>query len=139
MRDRFYIVRDHALLQYTTNNKTCPTKVTPLKGLYISKFCLKVNFLEYYGVRIKCETKQVNIKVYHKNPKRIDEWYQVLKQQAKAKYFHEKYHLGSELGKGAFSEVNKCTNIETGEVCAVKIITKGFNKKDEQYNYLEEV
>ena len=43
------------------------------------------------------------------------------------------------MGKGAFSQVNKCANIDTGEVCAVKIITKGLQKNEKEYNYLEEI
>ena len=39
---------------------------------------------------------------------------------------------------GAFSQVNKCINKDTGEVCAVKIITKGLKNKQEHNNYLEE-
>ena len=38
--------------------------------------------------------------------------------------FEQKYIVGEELGKGAYATVYKCTNKETGELWAVKVIDK---------------
>ena len=37
MFDRFYVIRDDALLQYNGPDDKLPTRIIPLRGLYINK------------------------------------------------------------------------------------------------------
>lgn len=40
-----------------------------------------------------------------------------------------KYEMGAVLGKGSFGEVFKCTNKQTGAICALKVVKKSHIKQ----------
>lgn len=58
--------------------------------------------------------------------KKQDFW---IKQSIKDETFDSKYELGKELGRGATSNVCKCTRRGLGQIWAVKILYKNRNKK----------
>mmetsp|Transcript_37179 Transcript_37179/g.79315 ORF Transcript_37179/g.79315 Transcript_37179/m.79315 type:complete len:685 (+) Transcript_37179:155-2209(+) len=63
----------------------------------------------------------------------------VNKWSARAANINDDYEIGKKLGEGAFAEVKKATHRSTGEVYAIKIITRASLNKDMDEALKEEI
>lgn len=76
---------------------------------------------------------------FHKNKETIEDWVKLLRIQSCNMSFEDKYSKGKALGKGKFSTVFQCQNIETQELIATKQIIKGTLTENEKDFLREEI
>lgn len=66
MQTRYFVLRDGALYMYHSKNQKVPSRITCLRGLYISNIELDENNIN--GFQISHENKSIQNKyLYHKN------------------------------------------------------------------------
>ena len=66
MFDRYYVIRDNAVLQFNSVDQSHPTRITPLGGLYIQK--TEENPDDLFGLEINSERESFEpIKIYHRS------------------------------------------------------------------------
>lgn len=141
MRSRYYILRDNALFIYKNKEQKVPDNIIVLKGLYITAVIPeKGSGSSYYGFCISHENDEVRPRTfYHKNQEAIIDWIKWLKLEANNLNFEDRYEKGRKLGKGKFSTVYECQNIETGEIVAMKHIHKPSLSEREKEFLREEI
>lgn len=74
----------------------------------------------------KSQEVEVITTLYARSEASRKEWIRALRLASKTIPFEDRYHLGTKIGKGRFSVVHECTNLESGEEFAVKSMNFAF-------------
>lgn len=133
MKKRWFEIKGRVLYYYKERTDIKPLLVIFLAGCFIEQVTGDASNKFKYGIEIIVSEKpKRTTRLYAETADDRTLWVAALKQHANVHNIEDFYHIGDELGVGAFSSVRVARSKVTGEKYAAKMIDKTELKEEEK-------